>query len=163
MRRHIPDRCKTTPNVNALLLRLRTSKPASQRSCPTSSGALSSETPAPLIANGNSPSYLPSCSYRPPRLVPTSLSGAARLNDRSDFFLWLRCVSARLSTGWAGFLFLPAVILPALLELHRREGIIVYKRCSTSHPSNIKNSTPYRFMADLYQMTWSTLIQVLHP
>lgn len=86
-----------------------------QRSCPTSSGALSSETPAPLLANGNSPSYLPLrsyrllASYRPPSLVRLGKTIAV------TFFLGSRWLSARLSTGWAGFLFLPAVILPALL------------------------------------------------
>lgn len=35
----------------------------------------------------------------------------------------------------------------------RREGITAHEH--TSHPSNFENSAPYRFVADLSQLTWT--------
>ena len=40
-----------------------------------------------------------------------------------------------------------------------REGIIIYK--CTSHPSNIKNWTPYKFVVDPPQVTLTRLVQGL--
>ena len=37
-------------------------------------------------------------------------------------------------------------------KMQKRDGIITYKR--TSHPSNTKASTPYKFVANSSQMTW---------